>query len=317
MNPVAIAALCSFLVGIFTGSWKPFAGLHEGPQTAQVRQLQGELGKVSEAAKQAEAASRQAASDEKAARIAERSTLIEQVRSTQGDVIMAGGFLHSIPELQKSDAVRLAEMMVAKVDFKLLVTIGDVPPEYRASLLKSAADALAGQRAAFDELNRKRDEEFKALTAAREQDRQAILKTTERAIVAEKTAATAEAAKAGVQDKLTTATDQVLTWSDKARAAELKAGSFFGAFASMRHWAWGIGVVAGLLFLFAVYMHIGHRSVGAALHEIQPVIGEENYQKVVASLDGNLDKYFQWIVSSGKSAAASAAVSTAAKTALL
>ena len=76
MNLVAIAALCSFLVGIFTGSWKPFAGLHEGPQTAQVRQLQGELGKVRETAKQAEAASKQAAADEKAARIAERSTLI-------------------------------------------------------------------------------------------------------------------------------------------------------------------------------------------------------------------------------------------------
>lgn len=309
MNPIIGASLLSFLVGIFTGTWKPFAGLHEGPQTAQVRQLQGELSQAQLAAQKASADSRQAIADEKAARIAERGTLIEQVRSSQGDVVMAGAALKLMPLAAKTDEVRIAEAMIARTDFKLMVTIGDLPAEYRASLVKSVADALAGQRATFDELNLKRDADFKALAAEREKDRQLIDQTTARAVEAEKKAVTAQTTAAQVQDKLTVATDQVTTWADKTRAAELKAGSFFSAFASMRHWAYGIGAVAAFLFLLSCYFRHGQRSVGTALQEVKPLIGEDNYQKLVTTLDGRLDTFHQWIISGGrKSAAAKAAV---------
>lgn len=297
MNPLLVVGVFSFLAGIFTGTYRPFAGLKDGPHVAEVHQLQGELTKAQQDAKQA-------LLDEKNARSAERSALIAQVRSTQEDALMAKVAVAAIPDKDKTQAIRIAEAMVMRVNFKLSVAIGDLPSADHDALVKLVAEALAGQQAKFDEANAARDTEFKQLTAAREADRKIIIDTAARALAAETKAET-------TQGKLTEATNQVTTWAQTAHENELKAGSFFGAFSTMRHWAYGIGIVAVLIAGLALYLRMGLGSVGRGLHGLQKVLPADQYEKLVSKLDGETDGLHQWLISLGRKKAAAGTASDA------
>ena len=101
-----------------------------------------------------------------------------------------------------------------------------------------------------------------------------------------------------------TLTGQVSDWAVKKEAADAKAGSLFGALTSAKHWLEALGVIAALIAAVALYLRMGLGSVGKALHPLQKVLSPADYQAVVTGLDGETDKLHQWLIRSGRKAAA-------------
>lgn len=289
MSAALIYVLAGFLAGTFAGTWKPFLGFHKAPPTQEVTQLQAQVTTAQQAAAKAE-------KDKDTAIEANKAALSAQVRAAQTDNV---GTVEAIKKAPPSPEVSLALRMAQRVDLKLAVAIGKLPEADQQAMVELIEQALSGKQAEVDAANAKlakADADFRAITAQRDQIAAQIPVLTQRAVEAAKQAETVQAAYNGK-------VNEVNDWAAKKAEADKRAGSFFGAFSSMRHWAMGIGAVALVLFLYSTYLHLGQRSVGSALHELQPVLGAENYQKVVSTLDTNLDKYHQWIVSGGRKAA--------------
>ena len=227
MNPVTLYLLAGFLLGTFTGTFKPFLGLHKAPPTKQVTQLQADL----TAAQQEKV---KAVGDLTAAQASERAKLEGQVRAAQVDAV---GTAAAIKRAPASAETALAARMADRVNLKLALAIGKLPEDQQVAMLDLIDQALSGKQAEIDAANAKlakADADFKALTS----DRDAI-KAQIPALVA--TAAKADERAAAVQSALTAKTNEVVTWAAAKDEADKRAGSFFGAFSTMRHWAWGIG----------------------------------------------------------------------------
>ena len=290
IDPLTLGLICGLLGGVFVGTFKPFLGFHKGPPTKEVTQLQADL----TAAQQDKV---KAVGDLTAAQAAERAKLESQVRAAQVDGV---GVAAAIKRAPSSAETALAARMADRVNLKLATAIGKLPEDQQQAMLDLIDQALSGKQAEIDAANvklAKADADFRALTS----DRDAI--KAQIPVLVEK-AAKAEEKAQSVQSALTVKTNEVVTWAAAKDEADKRAGSFFGAFSTMRHWAMGIGGVALVVAAVALYLRMGLGSVGAALHPLQKELSPEVYAKVVTSLDSGTDRLHQWLISGGRKAAA-------------
>lgn len=279
MNPALLYVLGGFLVGVFSGSFKPFIGLHKPPPTQELTQAQADLTK-------ANAAAEQARKERDAAAAVERGKLEIQIRSAQEDAAGAHAAQLKAPATPET---KLALAFTQRVEYKLGESIGQLPAEQREAILRLVDEALAGKQAEFDAAMAKRDAEFAAVKAERDVVKAQLPLLSDRAVKAEETAR-------ATQEKVTEKTNEVKDWAQKKDEAERRAGSFLGALASVRHWLYGIVAVAAGLAALALYLRMGLGSVGRGLGSLQKVLPAEQYQTVVSHLDAETDRLHQWLV---------------------
>jgi hypothetical protein len=213
------------------------------------------------------------------------------------------GTVAALKAAPASPEVILARRMAMRVDLRLATAIGRLPEADQQAMIELIEQALSGKQAEVDAANAKlakADADFKALSGERDALRAEIPKLADKAASAEKTVV-------AVQADLTVQTTKVNEWAAKTDAAERKAGSFFGAFATMRHWAMGIGAVALGLLGLSLYLRSGLSGAGRALHGLKSVLGEKEYTEVVRTMDAETDKLHQWMIAGGRKLEAKAA----------
>lgn len=293
MSPTLLYVLGGLMLGIVAGNWKPLAFLQRRPEVAQLSQAQADLAKAKADAEAKEAAL-------VAAQTAERSKLEAQVRSAQQDNVGAVEAWKRIPAASRGAEVNLVGQMQQRVSLKLAAAIGHLPPEDQQAMVELIAGALSDKQAEVDAANAKlaaRDAAFASLTVERDQIKAEIPVLTDQAVKAKETAQVAEA-------KVETKTEEVKQWAAKKDAADRAAGSLTGALGTAKHWVEGLAVAGGLLLVLALYLRMGLGSVGRALQPLQQILPPDQYAKVVTSLDSETDKLHQWLIRTGRQAAA-------------
>lgn len=227
-DPITLAAivLIGLAVGAFGATWKPFEFLKPKPPVEELTKLQTALA-------QAQADAEKARANREVAVKAERAKLEAEIRSAQED---NAGTQAAIAAAPQGPEAKLAGQMAQRVDMKLALAIGDLPKANREAIVALIEAALNGKQAEFDRAMARRDAEFAALQAERDQIKAQIPTLTAKAAKAEETAKVAQA-------EVTATTEKVKVFAAKADAKEREAGSLGGALASTRNallWAAGI-----------------------------------------------------------------------------
>jgi hypothetical protein len=218
IDPVTLVLIVGLGGGFVLGSWKPLARFRPKPPTEQLTKLQGEL-------EQAQKAAEQALKDKDAAQAAERGKLKEQIRAAQADNVGTETALKKVPKEHQSPEVKLAARMAQRVSLKLATAIGRLPADQQEAMVELVEQALSDKQAEVDEANRKLaalDADFKAITGEREQLKAQIPLLTEEARKAKENAL-------AVQSEVTTKTQQVKEWANKADHALRENNSLWGS----------------------------------------------------------------------------------------
>ena len=292
IDPVTLGVLAGFALGIFGAKFSPFEFLKPKPPIAQLTKLQADLAKAQADAEQTRLA-REAAVKE------ERAKLEAQVKAAQADNVGTATALSKIAAEHRTAEVKLAVSMANRVSLKLVAAVGALPQEQQDAMVQLIDAALSEKQSEVDAANAKlaaRDREFATLTVERDQIKAQIPVLTAKAVAAEETVKVTQA-------KVTTVTEQVKVFADKADAKEREAGSLFGALNSAKNGLIGLGIVVAIIAALALYLRMGLGSVGKALHPLQKVLAPADYAKVVSSLDSETDRLHKWLISSGRKTA--------------
>ena len=239
MNPSLILLLVGLVGGLFAGHWKPLAFLAPKPPTAQLTALQSDLQKAKD-----DAAAKDTAL--KAAHDAEQARLTEQLRVAQQMSQGASTALGRVPAVHITPELTLGQSLLLRSNVRLATAIGKLPEDMQAEILAIVDQALSSVQAERDAAQAalvKKDADFQAVTAEREQIKAQI------PVLAAKAQA-AETAKAQLETAVTAKTEEVKQAADKLDAKAREAGSLTGALTSLWHWiVFGACAYAFLAFI--------------------------------------------------------------------
>ncbi len=295
IDPVTLGlvALLALGGGSFLANWHPLEMFKAKPPTVELAKLQADLTK-------AQADAEQARKDKDAAVLAERAKNDLQGKAIQESNALALAAAQTLPEDKKTAETRLTEEMIVRTDFQLAVQLGALPKDTRDGLAASIAKALTGQRAVFDAQIAKKDADFKAVSTERDALRAQIPVLQQKAVKAEETAKASQTAVTGK-------TNEVAAIADKLDAEKRANGTLGGSLKTAENTVLGVGALVLLFMGVSWYLKHGFSSAGAALHELKSELSEVDYQKVVKTMDANLDTTFQKLVSWGRQKAAAIA----------
>lgn len=219
MNPLTIVALAAFVAGIFTGTYKPFAGFKKGPPTAELVASQAALADAQKKAKDAQDAKEQAVA-------AERQRQEGQLRLVQKDVAGARAAISRVGEA--TPELRVAKMFVGQIDIKLAVVIGKLPDAEAAAMIELVNGLIADSEESKAKLA-KLNEQFAVVSAERDAIKAQIPTLTDRA-------SKAEGKVVEIQKEAANLSSKVTDWANKTFAKEKEAGSLGAALERALFW---------------------------------------------------------------------------------